>query len=338
MRRSHGGKVIGLWWAVVGLSFAQIPIADAATKIRLHLNWFPMGYHVGFFSAMDKGLYAREGLEVEAISGEGSGVSMKGVATRVAEVGITDAGTAVIGRSRGLKVKMVGMFYDRNPMVIYVLKGSGIRTPKDLVGKTLAAPVGSALRVVFPAFARSSGIDPQSVKWLTVTPAAQPVTLATKKADGVPTYIINLPALEKAASQVGEEVAYMWYSDYGLDIYGLAVISSEQWMRTNPDLLRRFLKASYEGIRWAMEHPAEGIEMFLKRRPALDRASTLRTWSIAQTLMITPVSKKHGLGYMDREKMKLTRDIIAKFEGVKGTVELEDLYTNDFLPGIFPPK
>lgn len=330
---------IFVFLALAGIFVLRGAPSLGADKVRLILNWIPNDNHTGFYTAIEKGYYTREGLTVDVISGEGSGVSLKGVATGRAEIGLADAGALVVGRSRGLKVKIVGAFFERTPMVIFVLKSSGIQAPKGLAGRTLAAPVASTSRILFPAFAKAVGISPDSVKWLAITPAAEVPTLMTKKADAIPTYSTLQPDFENAARSVGTESRMFWYADYGLDLYGLSVIGSDEWIRAHANIIRAFLKASYEGIRWAMEHPAEGVDLLLKSRPVLDREKTLARWRLAleQRLMVSPISKKHGLGHLDPKKMEFTRSIVSEYMKVERPVTTDELYTNQFLPGILPP-
>ena len=48
-----------LYWTILGLCLFQAPVAPAAEKVSFILNWIPVGYHMGFFLAQDKGDYAR---------------------------------------------------------------------------------------------------------------------------------------------------------------------------------------------------------------------------------------------------------------------------------------
>lgn len=338
MKRTDRLGRMGILFGALGFSlFLALPSA-AAEKVEFLLNWIPVGYHVGFFVALEKGYYANEGLAVSIERGKGSGDTAKRVGLGSSQVGLSDAGSVVVARAKGLKTKLIGAFFDRNPMAIYVLKSSGIRGPKDLIGRSLAAPLASASRVVFPAFASANGIPLDSVKWVTVPPAAQVPTLVTKRADGIASFLTSRPAYDKAASESGQEIHLIYYADHGLDIYGLTLVSGDSWIQSRSNLAKAFLKASYQGIRWAVENPPEGMKLLLKNHPALDLALASKTWEIAQELIVTPVAKKHGLGHMERAKVELTRDVISKYEKVKGPTAAADLYTNGLLPGIFPPK
>ena len=331
------GRVVILIFAF-GLSLHQVLPSVAAEKVSFFLNWIPIGYHVGYFVALEKGYYAREGLEVTITRGKGSGDTSKRVGLGTAEVGLADAGAVVLARGKGLKVKLIGAFFERSPMCIFVLKGSGIQNPKDLSGRSLAGPLASAPRVVFPAFAAANGIPLDSIKWVTVPPAAQVPTLVTKKADGIPSFITSRPAYDKAASGKGMQIHAIRYADHGLDIYGLTLIAGDALLGANPSLVKKFLRASYEGIRWANEHPSEAMKLLLKRHPALNFALASKTWELAQELVVTPTAREKGFGYLAAEKIKLTRDTIVKYQKAKGVPASGDLYTNELLPGIFPAK
>ena len=329
--------IVGLL-AVLGLCFYQPSISTGAEKVRFILNWLPVGYHAGFVAARDKGLFTKAGVDVDIISGKGSGLAVKTVGRAGADVGLADGGVVVSGRSRGAKVRMVGAYFDRSRNVIFVLKGSGISGPKDFVGRTLASASGSAARVLFPAFAHANGIAPDSVKWLTIKPGIEPITLVRKHADGIPSSLTALPNFKKAASDKGLQVEMIRYSDHGLDIFDLTIISSDAWIQSNPKLLRAFLKGSFEGIRWGVEHPSDAVDMLLKAYPALSRGPSEFRWKMATELVVSAAAKKHGFGYIDPKKVRLTRDTISKYKKVDRDVSTQELYTNDYLPGIFPPK
>src|ERR1700733_2058791 len=109
--------------------------ALAQDKVLFSLQWIPNGNHFGVFAAKEEGFYKEAGLDVDIQRGFGSGDTAKRVATGNADVGIADAGSVILGRSNGLKVKFVASFYEKSPDVIFFIKNNGIEKPKDLEGK-----------------------------------------------------------------------------------------------------------------------------------------------------------------------------------------------------------
>ena len=71
---------------------------------------------------------------------------------------------------RGKGLDLVGLMnvYANSPQGLYWLKSSGINTVKDLAGKKIGNPAGDGARTMWPALAKASGIDPNSVTWVNI--------------------------------------------------------------------------------------------------------------------------------------------------------------------------
>ena len=123
-------------------------------KINFILNWVPGADHAPFFHARAKGWYADAGLEVDILSGKGSGLSSQRVGAGTSHLGISDLATALVARSKGADLAAVMNIYANSPYGMYWLKKSGISGPKDFAGKKIGNPPWDAARVMWPAFAK----------------------------------------------------------------------------------------------------------------------------------------------------------------------------------------
>jgi NitT/TauT family transport system substrate-binding protein len=311
-------------------------LAQSPQKVVFALNWFAVGDHAAYWVALDRGYYRQKGLDVELQNSKGSGDSIAKVDTGRADIGLADA-TVVIPRvAQGAKIKVVGAVFDNTPLNIWTRRDTGITKPKDLEGKTLAAPPGDAQRQLFPAFARINGVDAATVKWLNIEPAAKFVALSEKRADAVPDYTTGQPFWEKA---VGKDnlVRMPWYQ-YGFDTYSMSIFASEKTINERPAVLRDFLEASYHGWRDVMENPKAALEIFKKRVPEIDLALIEPNMMLGLELMRTERYAKNGIGWMDRAKMCRTVELINTYMDVPRKVGCDEVFTNGFLTKIEPPK
>ncbi|MBI4241831.1 MAG: ABC transporter substrate-binding protein, partial [Candidatus Rokubacteria bacterium] len=238
--------------------------------------------------------------------------------------------------ARGAKVKVVGVVFDKTPLNIWVRKDGPIKSPKDLEGKTLAAPPGDAQRQLFPAFARINGIDPAKVKWVSIEPAAKYVALSEKRADAVADYTTGLPFVEKALGK-GNAVMIPW-ADHGFDMYSMSIIASEKTMKERPKLLRDFLEASYRGWRDVMENPKAALEIFKKRVPEIDLSIIESNMLMGLQLMKTERYAKNGIGWIDKAKMCQSVDLINANMEIPRKVGCAEVFATDFLPRIELPR
>jgi NitT/TauT family transport system substrate-binding protein len=318
--------------AVAGTGQAQAPL-----KVVFALNWFAVGDHAAYWVALDRGYYKARGLDVELQNSKGSGDSIAKIDTGRADLGLADAVVVIPRVAQGAKIKIVGTVFDNTPLNIWTRKDTGIRTPKDLEGKTLAAPPGDSQRQLFPAFAKVNGVDASKVKWLTIEPAAKFVALAEKRADAVPDYTTGQPFWEKAVGK--DNLVRMPWHQYGFDTYSMSIVASEKTMNERPKVLRDFLAASYLGWRDVMEDPKAALEIFKKRVPDIDLALIEPNMMLGLDLMRTERYAKNGIGWMDRGKMCGTVEFINTYmPDMPRKVGCDEVFTNDFLTKVEPPK
>ncbi len=328
------------FWAAAPLILGLAAPAAAASrdKLTFSLNFVPYGIHTAFFAAQAKGFYDQANLDVTIERGAGSADTVTKVAAGAMDVGFADAGSVVVGRSKGAKVTMVAMILDKGVSTIYTYKGSGIVNPKDLEGKTVADNAGSAVLAILPAFAAIHGIDVGKIKFVMVAPAAKNPTLIEKKVDAMLTFSTFEPNLKALAAPKGMEIVALYFSDWGLDLYGLALLTSERVLRERRDVVRRWVDATMRGVAWSVENPEEAVALFVKRNPAVTPELAREQWRIVVDHLLTPVAREHGIGYMTEEKMQRTRDVLVKYQKLEGDIPLKNLYTNEFLPKLFPQR
>jgi NitT/TauT family transport system substrate-binding protein len=327
MRMGKVKMLLAILWLAIGTGAAS---AGEKMPVRFSLDWIVGGRHAGWFTALEKGYYDEAGLKVTISRGYGSEDGTKRLMSGESDINFNDIAGIVLARSRlGAKVKVVGVIYAKHPSVIFTLKKAGIKTPKDLEGKTVVDSPGSTQVVLFPAFARAAGIDAAKVNWVLVPPDAKNQMLLSGKAQGMGIYVMQRPILEKAAAAMGG-IDQISYSDH-LNMYGNGILVAEDFLARNPDAVKRFVKASIKGFLYAFDHPDEAAGYVLKQQPLLDKDVTKAEGLIVRDIAWTPEARQHGLGFMEEAKMRITRDLMFQLNDLKTPVALEDLYTNKFL-------
>jgi len=321
---------------LVALALGSPSAQPAPQKVVFALNWFPVGDHAAYWVALEKGYYRQRGLDVDMQNSKGSGDSIAKVDTGRADVGLADSAVVIASSARGTKVKVVGMVFDKSPLNVWSRKEAPITKPKDLEGKTVAAPPGDGQRQMFPAFARLNGIDPAKVTWVNVEPAAKVPALAEKRVDAVADYTTGLPFYEKAVGK-GNAVMLPW-ADHGFDMYSMSIIASEKTMKERAPMLRAFLEASYLGWRDVMSDPKSALEIFKKRVPEIDLSIIEPNMMMGLELMKTDRYAKNGIGWMEEKKMCDSVDLVNTYMGVPTKVECKAVYTNEFLTKVELPK
>ena len=286
------------------------------TKVNFQLNWRITGDHSPYYVAIDQGWYKEAGLDVNVIIGQGSGYTVQTVDTGKAHLGIADAPVAITGRAKGAKVKVVGIIFDKHPNSMYFWKDSGITRPQDIVGKTVAVPAADGHKVMWPAFAKQIGVDPNSVKFVNIDPAAKASALASHNANVVFELYTGKPFMEKAIPP--EQLGNLIWSDYGFNAYAHSYIASDAVLEKQPELVKKFLDVTYRAWKFTLENPEQAVEILANLKLVLD---FLRTDRYAQ----------NGIGYIDPARMKDTVDTVANYMNVQVTFPAEEAYSSAFL-------
>lgn len=312
--------------------------AEAKDKVTFALNFVPYGIHTPFYVAVEKGFYDRANLDVTVQRGAGSADTVAKVAAGSVDFGFADAGSVVVGRTKGAKTRMIAMILDKGVSTIFTYKGSGITKPKDIEGKTVADNAGSAVLTILPALAAIHNIDLAKVKIVLVAPAAKNPTLIEKKVDAILTFSTFEPNLKSLAAMKGMEIVALPFSDWGLDLYGLALLTSDTTLKERPDVARRWTEATMRAIAWSVENSEEAVAIFLKKNPAVSADLAREHWRIVVDHLLSPAAREQGIGVMTEEKMRRTRDTLVRYQKLEGDLPLTELYTNEFLPKLFPRR
>jgi NitT/TauT family transport system substrate-binding protein len=308
--------------------------ARAADDVSLALDWIVNGTHAGYFVALDRGWYRDEGLNVKIGRGFGSGDTVKRVGTKTATFGVNDTGAMIAGRSReNIPVKAVYMVYGQAALGLLYLEESGIKTPRDLEGRKVARSAAGASVVMFPGFLNANKLDRGKIEEVVVDGATFLPLLLSRKVDAVLEQSLHLGRFQAQAKKQGLTVKPMRFADFGLVAYGNAITVHDDTAREKADLVRRFLRATDKGLKWAFEHKAEAIAIIRKNNPEVQLDWGLEELEGLEALAWSPEARAHGLGWIDRAKMTATIETVTGALKLPRQVSADEVSTLELHPG-----
>lgn len=319
--------------ALAALTLAAHP-AGAADEVTLQLNWFHLADHSPFYLAKERGYFADEDIDLTVVKGNGSADSAKKIELQSAAFGISDTPTVLTAISKGAELVIVGMVYDKAANNAFFYADSGIETPEDLTGKSVAVPPADSHRVLWPAFAAANGLDEDAISMVNVKPEGKQGIVAARNTDAAFDLYTSYPIWEKA---LGEgNVGNLLWADYGVDLYGHSYIVHRDLIEQQPDLVERFLRATYQGWRDAQAEPEAAIDAMMKEVAGIDRDAYVAQMDYVLDLVITERSAEHGLGWVLPELMQKTIDLTAAGGKLDRELEAAEVFTNDFNSKVMP--
>lgn len=324
--------------AVIALALGSIAagaMAADVTKIKFTLDWRFEGPSAPFLMAKAKGYFEAEGLDVTIDSGAGSAGAFTRVATGAYDMAFSDFNALVEydAKNPDSKLQAVYMVYNYTPAAVVTLKKSGLAKPTDLGGKTLAAPVFDAGRKAFPAFAKSNGFDPASVKWQSVDPAIRETMLARGEVDGITGFSFTSVLNMEARGVKESDLNVMLFNDHGVTLYGNAIMASPKLIAEKPKAVEGFLRAFNKALKETIANPDEAATYVKKQDALVDLALETRRLKMAlNSVVVTPESKANGLGGVTEERMKASLAETAAAYDLKSVPAAKDLFNASFLP------
>ena len=335
-RRNHGLVRIAraLLLALVLTAAAGGARADDV-KLRFTLDWIPGSVHGAFFIALYKGYYKAEGLDVTIDRGKGSGEVVRQLASGAYDMGYPDIYVLMDFDSKNPAnaIPEVMMGYEQAPASIFVLKTSGIATPKDLEGKTLGAAAFDSTYKLFPTFAKAAGFDASKVQVKTIEPALREALLVRHNVDAIAAQMFNAMLELRAKGVKEDQVRYFMYKDYGIDLYANGLAASRDFLKAHPDAVKGFVRATIKGVRDMVRDPELAVEMALKFEPLLNPEVERERLRLALACCIaTPNVMKSGYGGVDMARLKRTMEQVAAAYGLPRVPAPEELFDASFLP------
>ena len=309
--------------------------AQQLKPIRFALDWRYEGPAAPYTVAIDKGYYKAEGLEVNIDTGASSVEGINRVASGAYEVGFADINSLVKFRDepRNLPVKAVMMVYDTPAFSVISLRKTGIKGPKDLEGKTLGAPAADGAFAQWPIFVRANKIDTSKIKLDNIGfPVREPM-LAQGRVDAIFGFWFSSFMNLKASGVPHNEIVVLHMRDYGVDLYGNAIIANPDFMRHDPKALAGFVKATIRGIQETIANPDAAANSLMKRNPIAKPEVELERLKMAlERNIVTPDVKKNGLGAVDMKRLEHSIEQIGLTFNFTTKPKAADIFTDQYLP------
>ena len=238
-------------------------------KIKIVLDWVPNTNHTGLYVAKDLGYFKEEGLDVEIVQPpEGSTTALIGAGGAEFGISFQDTLAKSFARENPVPVTAVAAILQHNTSGIISLKEKGIDSPKKLEGKKYATWEDNIEQAILKKLVTDDKGDFSKVKLIPYT-ITDVVTGLKTDVDAVWVYYAwDGIATERAGLQTN----FLKIRDYGeeLDYYSPVIIANNDFLKKNPEIAKKVLKAIKKGYEYAMKNPEESAKILVKNSPELD--------------------------------------------------------------------
>lgn len=242
--------------------------SDKLTDVTLVLNWFPNTNHTGLYVAQDLGYYEEAGLRVNIVP-PGVNGSTAIVGSGEAAFGVSIQENVTEARIQGVPVVSIATLMQHNTSVFASPVDKNIKSPKDFEGKVYGGFGSPAEEGVLQSLMQADGgADVNTVKIVNLGEAD--FFTAVQRDVDFSWIFYGWTGIE--AELRGVPLNLIPLTDYSekLDYYTPLLITNEETIKEQPELVKAFLAATAKGFQYAMDKPEEAAKILLKAAPELD--------------------------------------------------------------------
>ncbi len=312
-----------------------VPAAAQTTKLKMVLNWKYQGPQGMFFLADDRGYFKAEGLEVTLDQGNGSGAGVPLVANGTYDVAFGDINALIELAAKKPDDAPIAVYvmFNQPPFTVAVKADSPIKSPKDFVGKTLGGAANDGALKLFPALCKITKIDCTKVNITNMQPNLREQMLMQGQVDGVFGYVNTIRFSARLIGIKDDQIRFINYGDYGMDLYSNAIIVSKKLVKENPKAVAGLVRAINKGLIDSLKDIDASVAAVAKRESLIKvDIEKERFVATLKDEMNHPEIATIGLGNVNPERLKKSIDILVEANNLPRTPAVSEIFTPEFLP------
>lgn len=293
------------------------------------------------FAADAEGIFAKHNLRVNFVILEGTSQAVQAVAadrTGRAFVQGDILDEMLLADKNPSAPPLIGIAGNepRNPVALIFLQSSGIKSPRDLAGKTIGVPTGSLSEQYLDIFLQKQGIAKDKVRIQNIGFGALHPALMQKRVDAICEFARGLASLDIVAKQQGQQIGSFLFGDYHMPSPLGAVVVQKGLVDRNPGTAGAIAAALNEGLYLCVVKPDQCIKDFIAKNPGRDYDQTLAEWKVALKAQYgldagtVRKMKPLQLGWFDPQLVAATLPELKAMFKIEKAFSPTTLYTNRF--------
>lgn len=295
------------------------------TPVIVQLSFSHQAEFAGLYVADQLGYFASEGLAVTFREGGPQVNFITPLVDGTAEFGVASPADVILARADGKLLKAIAVVYRRSPIVFFSHADSGIKRPQDFVGKTIRSTL--TLDLTLRAMLQRENVRPDQYNIVYL-----PSDVSRFAARDVPIWGGYLNVLVVDVQRAGYDINIIFPDDYGIHFFADVLITRDELISKNPELVRRFLRATLKGWKYAVENPNAIPALVVQYNPNADRA--LEEARMLASLPLVNTGKDQ-IGWIEPERWTGMESTLRAQRVLTKTVNIADVFTTQFLQEIY---
>jgi NitT/TauT family transport system substrate-binding protein len=297
--------------------------ASALDKVVFLTSWYAQAEHGGFYQALATGIYKKYGLDVQIRMGGPQVNGMQLLTSGQADFLMGYDLQVLKSVEQGVPVTTVGAAMQTDPQGM--LTHADVARLADLKTRTILVST-SGRTTWWPWLKSKYGLSDAQSRVYTFN--LQPFLADPNSAQQA-----YASSEQFSADKAGIQTRFFLFADDGYPPYGTTIVTMDQTVRQQPDLVARFVRASMEGWKSYLADPAPGNALIKRDNPAMkDDQLAYGLAKLKQYRMITGGdAATQGIGIMTDARWQKTRDFMVSAGLLGAGVDWHRAYTTQFV-------
>jgi len=292
------------------------------TAITQVVNWFPQPEHGGQYAALSKGFYKEKGIEMTIMPGGPQVSTTQIVASGKAQFGMVQADELLLARENGIPLVALATVFQTNPQGVMVHKGQNINSLADLNGHKMFVQSGATYWEYL-----KKKYSYSDVKEMVYTGSL--TGFVSDPASAIQCFVSSEP-FDMKKQNVDVDVKLI--ADDGYNPYSNVLVTTEQYLKENPDTVKAFLEASVKGWEYYKDNYKEINPVIQAQNKDTPLEKMEFTDSIVLPMMFGGDAETHGFGYMSKERWQTLAQQLTELGILKSMPDVSQVFTVDYLP------
>jgi NitT/TauT family transport system substrate-binding protein len=307
--------------------------AQAEDKVVMRINFTPWAMHAQYYGGLAQGIYKAEGIDLEIRPPSAGQQNEVFIGMGREQFGVANADGFIRARASGIPVVAIMADEPDTPFSVITLKRDNYTSPSQLKGKKISWFQSNVKGLLEPLLIKG-GFTRDDIEYVNVARGAEVQMLAAGQVDAVFGYHFG-QAL--TLDMRGFPTNVMPLKDYGVQFYGTVIYTSEALLKSNPDLVKRFVRATMKSLMWTATNKEAAMAEVVKVSPDRDLKLETRKLEIIYGLYNTPdFAQRFGL--MTDAKWQSSIDILAESGDLTKKPTAKEMYTNAIVESLDEAK
>ena len=311
--------------AMVVLSIVVLSTALAQEKVTMILNWFPETGHAGFYAAVQDGIYAAKGIEVEIQSGGPDVIGSTLLATGKVQFAMLGATEVLLAREQGIPLVAVYGTFQNNPQGFMYHAANPITSFEDLEGRTVSISPGAAYwDFIQKKYNLEGKVQVVNYSGGLADWARDPMAITQN-------YVTAEPY---SADKEGLANGSLLIADSGFNPYADIMVTTESFLAEHPDVVKAFVEGSQEGYEAFFADPSKYVAPLQAANSENTEDVILWGANAIKALIDTGDATTMGLGAMTQERWQAVYEQLKELGILKADTELDitQAFNASFVP------